>query len=233
MNYFIDTEFHEYKKPTKLLGIKISEIPTIDLISIGIVAEDGREYYAISNEFNIEDAWDNTWLRENVLISIYNDYQKSNRYNLIGPFSITNLKTLINWYGKPNNQIANEIKEFCRSTKLFDINEELHPSWEKHHIRNTPRMDGMAKLCENNHPVFYAYYADYDWVVFCWLFGRMMDLPENFPMYCIDLKQIMDDKGLNENWRNQNVPDPEGEHNALIDARWNMKLFNAIENYEY
>ena len=41
---------------------------------------------------------------------------------------------------------------------------------------------------------FYAYYADYDWVVFCWVFGKMIDLPEGFPMYCRDLKQMIDEK---------------------------------------
>ena len=43
-------------------------------------------------------------------------------------------------------------------------------------------------------PTFYAYYADYDWVVFCKIFGRMIDLPKHFPMYCRDLKQTLDEK---------------------------------------
>lgn len=52
MKYFYDTEFIEDSK-------------TIDLISIGIVAEDGREYYAISTAFNADKASD--WVKENVL----------------------------------------------------------------------------------------------------------------------------------------------------------------------
>ena len=39
-NYFIDTEFHEHKKPIKFLGFTIAKVWTIDLISIGIVCED-------------------------------------------------------------------------------------------------------------------------------------------------------------------------------------------------
>jgi uncharacterized protein YjfI (DUF2170 family) len=39
VKYFYDTEF-------------IDNGRIIDLISIGVVAEDGREYYAISTEFN-------------------------------------------------------------------------------------------------------------------------------------------------------------------------------------
>lgn len=60
MKYFIDTEFIEhFKKPIKWLpsfGNFNRSFYTIELISIGLVASDGREYYAISNEFNPKDA---------------------------------------------------------------------------------------------------------------------------------------------------------------------------------
>ena len=39
----------------------------------------------------------------------------------------------------------------------------------------------------------YGYYSAYDHVVFSWLFGKMIDLPEGFPMYTIDLKQTLDE----------------------------------------
>ncbi|AWB85106.1 polyadenylate-specific 3'-exoribonuclease AS [Corynebacterium liangguodongii] len=52
MRYFYDTEFLED-------GV------TIELVSIGIVTEDGREYYAVSTEFDPAKA--NRWVRENVL----------------------------------------------------------------------------------------------------------------------------------------------------------------------
>lgn len=52
MRYFYDSEF-------------IEDGTTIDLISIGVVAEDGREYYAVSNEFDAERA--GPWVRKNVL----------------------------------------------------------------------------------------------------------------------------------------------------------------------
>lgn len=77
-------------------------------------------------------------------------------------------------------------------------------------------------------PVFYGYYADYDWVVFCQLFGRMVDLPEGFPYYCRDLKQTMEELGLDGDWKKANCPDPVNEHHALVDARWNMDLHKAI-----
>lgn len=75
---------------------------------------------------------------------------------------------------------------------------------------------------------FYGYYADYDWVVFCQLFGRMVDLPEGFPYYCRDLKQTMDELGLDGDWKKTNCPDPVNEHHALVDARWNMNLHKAL-----
>jgi hypothetical protein len=52
MRYWFDTEFIEDGK-------------TIDLISIGIVAEDGRERYWESSEADHSKA--NDWVRENVL----------------------------------------------------------------------------------------------------------------------------------------------------------------------
>ncbi|MFS0470163.1 polyadenylate-specific 3'-exoribonuclease AS, partial [Corynebacterium striatum] len=52
MRYFYDTEF-------------IEDGETIELVSIGIVGEDGSEYYAVSTDFNPAHA--NAWVRENVL----------------------------------------------------------------------------------------------------------------------------------------------------------------------
>lgn len=52
LKFFYDTEF-------------IEDGSTIELVSIGIVAEDGREYYAVSREFDASSA--NEWVRTNVL----------------------------------------------------------------------------------------------------------------------------------------------------------------------
>jgi hypothetical protein len=56
----------------------------------------------------------------------------------------------------------------------------------------------------------------------------MINLPDGWPMYCKDLKQMMDERGLDKEWKRQNCPDPENEHNALADARWNFELYNKI-----
>ncbi|EOM78152.1 polyadenylate-specific 3'-exoribonuclease AS [Rhodococcus rhodnii] len=52
MRYFYDCEF-------------IEDGTTIDLVSIGVVAEDGREFYAVSTEFDPDRA--GRWVRRNVL----------------------------------------------------------------------------------------------------------------------------------------------------------------------
>ena len=57
MRYFYDTEF-------------IEDGTTIDLVSIGVVAEDGREFYAVSTEFDESKA--GPWVRANVLNQLPN-----------------------------------------------------------------------------------------------------------------------------------------------------------------
>lgn len=43
---------------------------TIDLISIGMVGEDGREYYAVNADCDWERVWTDPWLMEHVVPSI-------------------------------------------------------------------------------------------------------------------------------------------------------------------
>lgn len=203
MKYFIDTEFHEHKKPTRLLGIPISRIWTIDLISIGIVSEDGREYYAINRDLNLKHAKRDKWLRENVINKL------PDKHSLMPPHGSPRLwQESMRWL--PMKQIREDIIEFCGGKYEFT--------------------EYGCDLFFDDKPEFYGYYADYDWVVFCWIFGKMMDLPKGFPMYCKDLKQMMDEKGLTKEWKQKNCPDPEGEHDALEDARWNKQLYNNLLN---
>ena len=244
MNYFFDTEFLEGSQKTFFGKTK----PTIDLISIGIVSEDSREYYAISKDFNLKEAWNRWqqrtgegdrnnieprlyWIRENVLKPIYKELLKrENNSNVKGNymfgfnlpvikynFTYKNFKRLVNKYGKTNKQIAEEVKVFCTGDVLS--------------IEKARYYEVQHKPCK-----FYAYYADYDWVAFCWLFGKMIDLPNGFSMYCRDLKQILDEKemarqdgtDMTELRNLPTYPKQENEHNALDDARWNKKLYEFL-----
>lgn len=69
-------------------------------------------------------------------------------------------------------------------------------------------------------PEFWAYYADYDWVALCQLYGRMVDLPKGWPMFCRDLKQVAGDRKL--------IPQTTTEHNALTDAIWTKEAHAAL-----
>lgn len=142
MKYYLDTEFIENGK-------------TIDLISIGIVCENGDSFYAENDECDFSKA--SQWVVENVF-----------------PYLSTQI-----YKRKSREQIKT----------------------------------GILKFIGENKPEFWGYYCDYDWVVFCQLFGTMMDFPKRFPMYCRDLKQLCDDLG------NPELPvHGTGIHNALSDA---------------
>jgi len=153
MNYFLDTEF-----------IEDGQRRTIDLISIGIVAEDGRELYL---EVDFPEERLTPWLEENVVPHLG---PKSGRLAL--------------------KEVARRVDEFV----------------------------GDA-------PMFWAYYADYDWVVFCWLFGSMIDLPERYPKFCMDLRQCWEDQGRPDEAL---PPLDDNEHHALADARWNFELYKRL-----
>jgi len=269
MKYFLDTEFLEgpQKENFPISLFRKQTPPTIDLISIGIVAEDGREYYAISKDFNLKEAWNRYdektimpsgdmrniypngyiqktyWIRENVLKPIWRDlfFQAddcsglSNKQTeafyqgvLAGEydqyFTFKSMKALIDKFGKTNKEIASEIRNF-----VYLENKDYGGQFV------------LGNFIPNKYPEpeFYAYFADYDWVVFCWLFGKMMDLPKGFPMYCKDLKQIFDQK---EDWlriptsrqhmdlkAHTHYPKQENEHSAIDDARWNKKLYEFLK----
>ena len=156
MKYWLDTEFMES-----------GSLFPITLLSIGIVAEDGRELYAINKEADYTLA--NDWVKQNVIPHLRHGEGK--RLLHVG--------------------IAHEVLAFIKA--------------------------GGSK------PEFWGYYADYDWVVFCQLFGAMIDLPKGWPMYCRDIKQLCDSIG------NPSLPEQEStEHNALHDARWNKIAYEFL-----
>lgn len=90
----------------------------------------------------------------------------------------------------------------------------------------TPKQIGQQLIAfAGERPEWWAYYADYDWVVLCQMFGRMIDLPKGWPMYCRDLKQLADQ-------HNVTLPAQEGlEHHALADAKWTRNAHLWLEAY--
>jgi hypothetical protein len=174
MRYWFDTEFIEDGK-------------TIDLISIGIIAEDGRDLYAESLDADLSKA--NEWVRENVIAHLWSRQADKREANIwsrdVGIGGLLSRKN-----------IAREIEAFC-----------------------DPETYGK--------PEIWAYYADYDWVALCQLFGRMVDLPKGWPMYCRDIKQWADMLG------GPRLPKQEsGEHHALVDARWNRQAWEFLRDQQ-
>lgn len=259
MKYFLDTEFLEgFNK--SLFG---KSRHFIDLISIGIVAEDGREYYAISKDFDIKAAWDahevipfltsknhstndisEYWLRDNVLKPIFEElhhkFVRENDYkgSVDMKFDYDNFQYLIKKYGKSNKQIATDIMLFVWSDawqEWVGLSDEFFQRGKKYGWSSEPIQ-------------FYGYYSAYDHVVLCSLFGKMIDLPHDFSMYTIDLKQMLDEyaKGIRNqifasrqisktatfeealDYVKQSLPKQTNEHNALCDAKYNRSLFEYL-----
>lgn len=79
----------------------------------------------------------------------------------------------------------------------------------------------------SNKPQFCGYYCDYDWVLFCWLFGSMIDLPENYPMFCWDLKQYLDEHQVPRELQ----PVNKYEHHALFDAINELSYYQKAKEW--
>lgn len=154
MKYWFDTEFIEDGK-------------TIELISIGIVAEDGREFYA--------ESWAISW-------------------------------------NKASGWVIDNVKPYLTGENILDRFEMRRAILE------------FCSLEKYGFPEFWAYYADYDWVVLCQLFGAMINLPKGWPMYCRDVKQLCDQLG------NPKLPEQSStEHHALEDARWTKQAWEFLQ----
>lgn len=214
MKYFLDTEFIEgFHKP--LFGKRRH---FIDLISIGLYREDGNGYYAISRDFRERDA--GQWVKKNVLPQLYP------KWGTGGDF----------W--KSNDEIRKALLSYFGCRRSGPVSLPRNPTLGEV-IKSSDDRKWHAPLGIE----IYAYYADYDWVLFCSLFGTMLNLPEGFPMYCIDLKQMLDDKvkrlcdpvddfsrALKRVKAHPRYPAQDGEHHARKDAEWNFKLYKFIEN---
>lgn len=190
MRYWFDTEFVE----------RGPEYP-IALVSIGIVSEDGREYYAQSY-WGISAAIHHDWVRENVVPHL------------------------------GHMKLSVEQKATKRRGALYHLETCGHEDLTLHPDCPWRSLDTLAAdlraFCDPERygkPEIWAYYADYDWVVFAQIFGTMMDLPKGFPMYCRDIKQWADMLG------NPKLPEQgEGEHHALADARWNRQAWEFLRD---
>lgn len=234
MNFFFDTEFIEGPQPKKILGLTYGKTkPIIDLISIGIVDENGSTYYAISKEFNFRHAWNDEFIRENVLSNIF--YENAKRGSA---FNYRNTKKLIRSIGKANITIAAEILMFCfesQSGEIVTLSDNQTDTklttrdLSRGYVGSTEDLVSYLWKQKREKPfVFWDYYAATDWVAFYQLWGKLIDKPESYPLCVMCLKNLMEFKGHSKEWKNKHCPEPEEKHNALKDAIWNKKLYNSL-----
>lgn len=174
MKYFIDSEFSEDGR-------------TIDLISLAIIREDGREFYAESSDVIVGTV--NPWVRENVIPQLWSRQPEKSEFNL--------------W--SRDGGIGGLLNRKAIASLALGF---------------------VAESSEK--PEFWGYYSAYDWVVFCQLFGAMIDLPKGWPMFCRDI--IQECKRLGNPAL---PPQGKGEHHALLDARWNAKAHAFLKNLEW
>jgi hypothetical protein len=154
--YFYDTEF-------------IEDGTTIDLVSIGVVDETGREFYAVSTEFDDRKAI--PWVRRNV---------------------------------------------------LDKLPSPADPAWRS---RERIREDLLAFLTEPGEEIeLWAWFGAYDHVALAQLWGPMPALPREIPRFTRELRQRWDDRG-----RPDFPAKPSGVHDALVDARYNLLRWQAME----
>ena len=156
MRFFYDCEF-------------IEDGRTIDLVSVGVVGEDGREFYAVSTEFDPTRA--GPWVRSNVL---------------------PKLPSHANPAWRSRARIRTDLLRFLTA------------------------VDGEVEL--------WAWIAAYDHVAICQLWGAMPDLPRALPRFTRELRQRWEDAG-----RPQLPPPTADAHDALADARLNLRRWEAIE----
>ena len=175
MRIFLDTEF-------------IEDGRTIEPLSIGMVREDGQEYYTeIANLILLKP---NEWVYTNVIPHLKSWETTQTTPEILGRLSTSK-------GAKIREAVRQELIEFC---------------------------DGEQD------PEFWGYFADYDWVLLCQLFGTMMDLPNRWPKYCLDIRQEMKVQGITKSQIISRIGEGEDEegHNALIGARYHKKMYNAL-----
>jgi hypothetical protein len=156
--YFYDCEF-------------IEDGRVIDLVSIGVVDESGREFYAVSTEFDPARAI--PWVREHVLDKLPSPGDPA-------------------W--RSRERIRNDLLSFFTAPGA-----------------------GIE---------LWAWYAAYDHVVLCQLWGAMPALPRAIPRFTNELRQRWDDVG-----RPPLPEPPPDQHDALADARHNLARWMVMERH--
>lgn len=206
MKYYLDTEFIEgFHKP--LWG---KHRHHIDLISIGIVAEDGREYSRISKDYNYYDA--SPWVKENVISKLYTTVIHGDARNR------EDVHSFHKHYGVSNYVIAHEIKEFCSGPPL--------PG-------STNDISFYGYYCDYDWVLLCSLYGTMmnlpkGWPMYC------RDLKQTLDEVADNI-HTSPQKNLQDKLRFMKAhigyPKEMYIHNALGDAKWNRDLHKFLMNF--
>ena len=216
MKYFLDTEFHEYSKNVLKgdvcdpVGLDI-DIDVVELISIGIYCEDGREFYAICNEFDFETAWNDEWLKENVLIPIYRECCFRHNYAQLLKPSYSIVERIVLENGVSRKAIKELLLDFITGDEIQIYTYCGATDW-----LNFYRLFGTKMLELPKHFPF-----------------QDIDLRQELYRQVREITKLNDYpfKNVLQNIRNSSpYPTNLNEHNALEDAKWNYKLYKFLEN---
>jgi hypothetical protein len=189
IRFWLDTEF-------------IEDGRSIELISIGLVSSDGREYYAVNEEINDGEVYGkirrHRWLMDNVVLHLP---LLPDMYRIVPGagggddfpcrFELNCADPVV----KSRAEIAAEVEDFL--------------------------------LAKPEPMELWTYYGAYDHVVMSWLWGPMANRPNGIPMFSHDLMQLASSLGVDDS----TFPKQEGAlHNALEDARWTKQAWEHLND---
>jgi hypothetical protein len=218
MKHFYDLEFLENGH-------------TIELISIGIVSDDGSEYYAVNSDIQTdkdlhERISEHDFLAKEVIkhLPLVDDHKvaeqlkaaaMSKRTPYFEPSSrqYTDDATRLDWEldmtdidVKPKWVIANEVQKYF----LNRLDHGIHD----------PEMDDEGEV------ELWANYGAYDHVGLMQLWGPMIKRPKNLPMFTHDLQHFAHEIGFSR----ADFPEQEAaKHDALADARHNQLIWSFLD----
>ncbi len=215
MKYFLDTEFIEgFRKP--LFGKKRWGI---DLISIGIIGEDGSEYYAISTEFNPKYA--SEWVKKNVLSKLpqrYLDFHMS---------SPNERQKAALW--KSNKEIKSDLLNLFRcgyedGMLVAPSGIEVYGYYADYDWVLLASLFGTMMDLPKGFPM-YCHDLKQS------LDERVSKLTNSdfFTHFHLDTPLTFDEKLKIVKERHLRYPHQTNEHNALADAKWNYELYKFLQ----
>lgn len=154
MKYFLDTEFSEASDP-------------VSLISVGVVADDGREFYWISDKYASPPS-------RKQKSSAFAEYQKDALH--------------------PRYFYINDCNDWVKKNVLPDtvLLAETHVIGDSNLLKT-----GLTAFTEYDSSVqFWGYYSAYDWFLLASQFKGFDNLPKKWSQTCYDVHQLARTYGI-------------------------------------